>query len=238
MAISVPIPGPLRPARFVDRPNRFILRANIEPEGDLITAHLADPGRLKELLIDGTQVFVRRAEAGVTRKTEWTAALVSAPNGALVSLDTTLPNRLIRTALEQDSIPELEGWTLERPEVPIGRSRFDFLLQNPMGEQLVLEIKSVTMVQKGVGLFPDAPTERGTRHLEKLIEIAARPGWYGAVLFVVQRIDAEKVAAAGGIDPVFARALDEARAAGVRVFGRRCQVTLEELVLGIPVPVL
>lgn len=238
MAITVPIPGPLRPARFVDRPNRFIVRANIEPEGDLITAHLPDPGRLKELLVEGTQIFVRSAEMGSGRKTAWTAALVSAPSGALVSLDTTLPNHLIRVALEQEAVDELAGWALDRPEVPIGRSRFDFLLQNATGEQLVLEVKSVTMVQRNVGLFPDAPTERGTRHLQKLIEITERPGWHAAVLFVAQRIDAEEITAAAGIDPVFARTLDEARASGVRIFGRRCQVTLQELVLGIPVPVV
>ena len=237
MAISVPIEGPLRPARFVDRPNRFIVRANVQPEGDLITAHLPDPGRLTDLLVDGCELFVRK-EDGTGRKTQWTAVALSAPSGALVSLDTTLPNRLVKAALDVHELDELDGWILERPEVPIGRSRFDFLLKNSAGEQLVLEVKSVTMVQRNVGLFPDAPTDRGRRHLSELIEVAGKPGWSAAVLFVVQRIDADKVAMAAGIDPEFAQTLSAARDAGVRIFGRRCQVTLEELVLGIPVPVM
>jgi sugar fermentation stimulation protein A len=221
----------------VDRPNRFIVRARVEPEGDLITAHLPDPGRLVDLLVPDSRIFVRPVSAE-GRRTEWTALVISTANGVLVSLDTTLPNQLVHAAIDASEIEELDGWTIDRPEYPAGRSRFDFLLKNPVGEQLVLEVKSVTMVQRGVGLFPDAPTERGAKHLEKLIEISQKVGWYGAVLFIVQRVDADQVAAAGGIDPEFARTLQRARKAGVRVLARRCQVTLEEIVLGIGIPVL
>jgi sugar fermentation stimulation protein A len=236
VAISVPIPGPLRSARFVDRPNRFLVRVALEPEGEVVTAHLADPGRLTDMLVEGAQVFVRAIEEGA-RKTRWTAVLLSC-QGTLVSLDTVLPNKLIQRAIEKDALEELPGWMIERAEAPIGHSRFDYLLKNAAGEQMVLEIKSVTMVQRGVGLFPDAPTERGTRHLKQLIEIQSKQGWQTVVMFVAQRIDVDKVAAAAGIDPNFARALEEARAAGVRVMAKRCQVTLEEMVLGITVPVL
>lgn len=237
MAISVPIPGPLRSARLVDRPNRFLVRVALEPEGEVVTAHLADPGRLTDMLVEGSQVFVRAVEEEGTRKTKWTAVLLSA-QGTLVSVDTVLPNRLVRAALEKDAIEELPGWMIERCEAPIGHSRFDFLLANAAGEKLVLEIKSVTMVQRGVGMFPDAPSDRATRHLKQLIEIQSRPGWHTAVLFVVQRIDVEKVSAAHAIDPNFARALEEARASQVRVMAKRCQVTLEEIVLGNAVPVV
>jgi sugar fermentation stimulation protein A len=237
LAISVPIPGPLRSARLVDRPNRFLVRVALEPEGEVITAHLADPGRLTDMLVEGSQVFVRAIEDDGARKTKWTAALVSA-QGTLVSLDTTLPNRLIKQALDRDEIEELHGWMIDRAEAPIGHSRFDYLLKNASGEQLVLEIKSVTMMQRGVGLFPDAPTDRGTRHLKQLIEIQGQVGWHAAVLFVVQRVDVEKVSAATAIDPNFARALEEAKKAGVRIMAKRCQVTLEEIVLGITVPVV
>ena len=203
----------------------------------MITAHLADPGRLTDMLAEGSQVFVRAVEEAGSRKTKWTAQLVSA-QGTLVSLDTTLPNRLVKVALEKDAIEELNGWMIDRAEAPIGHSRFDYLLKNASGEQLVLEIKSVTMVQRGVGMFPDAPTDRGTRHIKQLIEIQGQVGWKSAVLFVVQRIDAEKVQAAKQIDPNFASALEEAKNAGVRIMANRCQVTLEEIVLGITVPVV
>lgn len=210
---------------------------SLEPEGEVVTAHLADPGRLTDLLVEGAQVFVRADAEEEGKKTRWTALMLSC-QGTLVSLDTTLPSQLIRRAIEQDAIEELPGWMIERADAPIGQSRFDYLLKNAAGEQLVLEIKSVTMVQRGVGLFPDAPNERGTRHLKQLTEIHAKQGWHAVMMFVVQRIDAEKVAAAAGIDPNFARALEEARNAGVRVMAKRCQVTLEELVLGNDIPVL
>ena len=118
----------------------------------------------------------------------------------------------------------------------MGRSRLDFLLSGPGGRKLALEVKSVTLVKDGVALFPDAVTERGARHLRELAEIAGRPGWEAAVLFVLQRSDATEIRAARSIDPGFADALAEAKEAGVRILGRRCQVFLDRVELGPAVP--
>ncbi|MGD2069119.1 MAG: DNA/RNA nuclease SfsA, partial [Gemmatimonadota bacterium] len=134
-----------------------------------------------------------------------------------------------------------------------GRSRFDFLLEGPRGTapgdgplptrerpepaRLVLEVKSVTLVDDGVALFPDAVTARGARHVRELADIAARDGWEGAVLFVLQRPDADRIVAARGIDPDFADALEGARRAGVRLLGRRCTVTPDRVTLGARVDV-
>lgn len=235
--MSVPIRGPLSSARVLDRPNRFVLRAHLEATDALVTAHLPDPGRLLELLTPEARIWVRPADPSENRRTEWTAVLVADPNGTLVSLDTQLPNRLVRQALIAEALPELEGWSLERAEVPVGRSRFDFLLTTLTGTQMVLEVKSVSLVEGDTGLFPDAPSERATRHLRELIELAGKTGWYGSVLFIAQRIDARRVRPAGHIDPAFAAALSAAQEAGIRLMARRCQVTLEELVLGVPIPV-
>jgi sugar fermentation stimulation protein A len=226
--IRVPFAAGLREARFVERPNRFLLHCDL---GDRVVAvHLADPGRLKELLLPGQPIWVRAA-GSPTRKTAWSAVLVQSPDGAgLVSVDTTMPNRLIRAALEARALEEFRGWTLEQAEWTHGRSRIDFLLARD-GRRLALEVKSVTLVENGVALFPDAVTARGARHVRELGDLARRDGWEAAVLFVLQRDDAHRIEAARSIDPAFATALAEARAAGLRVHGRRCRVTLTHLEL-------
>ena len=233
---STPIIGPLTKARFLRRPNRFLLQVRLEHTGSEVEAHMADPGRLRELLIPEKRLWLRPA-SNPERKTRWTAVLVESPDGSgLVSLDTTLPNRLIAEALRKKAISELRDWDLVRAEVKMGRSRFDFILSRGESEKLMLEVKSVTLVEDGVALFPDAVTERGARHVRELSEIAAKPGWEAAVLFVLQRPDAGEIRAARSIDPKFSEALTEAGKAGVRILGRRCTVLEDRVELGISVP--
>lgn len=200
---------------------------------------MADPGRLRELLLPGKRVWLRPASSA-NRRTRWTAVLVETPDGrGLVSLDTTLPNRLVRAALEAGALEEVRPWTLERAEWPHGRSRLDFLLTATERRPLVMEVKSVTLVEDdGVARFPDAVTARGARHVRELAALARSGEYEAAILFVLQRDDAGAIEAARSIDADFADALDEARRQGVRVLGRRCRVTPREVVLGSPVPVL
>jgi sugar fermentation stimulation protein A len=238
---ALPLPGALCEARFLERPNRFVVHARLR-NGRTAVAHLADPGRLLELLVPGRRLWLRPA-ADPLRKTRWSAILVESPDSSgLVSIDTTLPNRLIARALAEDALTELRGWRLERQEYTIGRSRFDFLLQRRRGgrgpRRMALEVKSVTLVRGRVGLFPDAVTARGARHVRELTALQQSGDWATAVLFVLQRADAECILPAAAIDPDFARAVIEARRAGVRVFGRRCLVDLESLTLGPAVPVV
>jgi sugar fermentation stimulation protein A len=237
-AIHIPFPGPLREARFIARPNRFLLHCALEPcEPDTlpVPVHLADPGRLKELLLPGQRVWLRPAPSP-TRKTAWSAVLVETPDGeGLVSVDTTMPNRLIHRALEADALDEFAGWAMERAEWTHGRSRIDFLLARDV-RKLALEVKSVTLVEDGVALFPDAITARGARHVRELADLARQDHWEAAILFVLQRDDAHRVEAARSIDPAFADALAEAKDAGVQVLARRCRVTLQGLELAAPVP--
>lgn len=232
----MPIAGPLQPATFLDRPNRFVVRARTELDHAEIEAHLPDPGRLVDLLVPGARIWLR-PESGAGRRTRHSAVLVAAPTGALVSLDTLLPNRLIGEALRHGAMEELAGFDLEAAEVPWGRSRLDFGLRDLAGNRVLAEVKGVSWAQAGVGRFPDAPTDRGVRHLEHLIEVAARPGLGAALILVAQRSDVEAIEAAPEIDPAFAAALTRAAESGVRIIGRRCQLTLEEMMLGIPVPV-
>lgn len=254
--IHVPFPAPLLPARFVTRPNRFLLMCTLDDadrgacpaaaapgaapspvtrSAEPVAVHLADPGRLKELLLPGRRVWLRPA-ASPTRKTDWSAVLVESPDGTgLVSVDTSMPNRLIHRALAAGALEEFGGWSLERAEWAHRRSRIDFLLTRGT-RKLALEIKSVTLVEDGVARFPDAITARGARHVRELTELAQHPDWEAAILFVLQRDDAHRIEAAHTIDPTFATALADAKTAGVRILGRRCQVTLTHLHLGPPVP--
>ena len=187
---TTPIPGPLSQARFIQRYNRFLLQVRLIDTGEAVDAHMADPGRLRELLLPEKRIWIRPA-SNPARKTRWTAVLVESPNGEeLVSLDTTLPNRLIGEALRAGAMAEFRGWRFERAEVTMGRSAWTFLLNRDHDRKLALEVKSVTLVEDGLALFPDAITERGARHVRELAEIASREGWEAAVLFVLQRSDA------------------------------------------------
>ena len=234
--VEVSLGGPLVEARFIARPNRFVVEAEL-PSGEPATAHLADPGGLRELLLADRRLWLRPAAAAGRRKTRWTVVLVERPGGrGLVSVDTMLPNRLIGAALSASTLAELEGWSLLRSEFPVGRHRIDFLLGGPAGRELLLEVKSVTLVEAGEALFPDAVTARGAGHLRLLTE-EVRRGRAAALMFVVQRGDARRFRAACRIDPVFAEALDEARSAGVELYARRCRVALHRIALGAPLPV-
>lgn len=270
----------LRPGVFVERPNRFLTRVLLDgppgrPMGDPVEAHLPDPGRLRELLVPGRRVLVRPVPLPPSgkplRRTRFTLVLVETPDRkGLVSLDTTLPNRLVGEALAEGVMGEFDGWRLDRAEVRHGASRFDFRLvrqepepvsgpssgtESPSGASsaaevppvtsreaetstfLYLEVKSVTLVEEGRALFPDAVTARGARHLGELAELA-RQGTATAVLFVAQRDDVREIEAARSIDPSFAEALAEARRAGVQVYGRRCRVSAAGVELLDPVPVV
>jgi sugar fermentation stimulation protein A len=233
--IRVPLAPDLAPATFVDRPNRFLVLAALE-EGQVVECHLPDPGRLKEMLVPGRRLLLEPA-ADPDRRTRWTVRLVeAAPEGSgWVSVDTGIPNRLIEQALRAGVLDEFREWAFVRREVTRGGSRFDFLLERPEDDRLYLEVKSVTLVEGGVGLFPDAVTARGTRHVRELTEIV-REGGHAAVLFVLQRPDARAIRAARRIDPDFARELARAEEAGVRILGRRCTASRSAVTLGEPVP--
>jgi sugar fermentation stimulation protein A len=234
--IAISLPGPLQAAYFVDRPNRFAARVRLlSPDGPLVLAHLADPGRLRELLLPGAAVRVRPA-GGPGRTTAWSVVLVESPDGEPVPVDTSLAGRLVREALRLEALDELAGWRLDRAEVRIGASRIDYLLADAAGRHLALEVKAVSLLRDGVAYFPDAVTARGRRHL---LELAGRAdaGEAAAVLFVVQRAGARAVRAAADIDPAFAFALASARAAGVRLLAREALVAGGELRLGAAVPV-
>jgi len=201
----------LIPARFIERPNRFLARLRIE--GEIIEAHVPDPGRLKELLLPEAEVLVRY-HPSPSRKTEYTLTLVR-KDEVWVSVNSTLPNRFVHRLLEENRLPEFADYPTISPEVSHGNSRFDFRLENGNGMYWI-EVKSVTLVSDHVGLFPDAPTSRGTRHVNHLVELLER-GDRAGVLFIVQRPDAEVFAPNWITDPDFSSALKEGHDRGLKI---------------------
>lgn len=225
-----PFDAELVTARFLRRPNRFVVHAELE-DGEEVRAHLPNPGRMEQILAPGRTLGLEPAGRG-DRKTDWSAVLARTPGeSGWISLVTTLPNRLVAEGLSSGRLEELADWEVERSEPTLGDSRLDFLLTRD-DRRMALEVKSVSLEREGLGLFPDAVTERGTRHLRELTEIAGRDGWEAAVLFVAQREDVRAVTAAPDIDPAFTEALQRAREAGVRVLGRRCEVSRRGVALG------
>ena len=159
-----------------------------------------------------------------------------APGRVLVSADSRLPPALLSEAFHERRLPPFAEFTMARREVVYGDSRLDLLLSGPHGACFI-EVKSVTLVEDGVGLFPDAPTERGRRHLGALAR-AVEEGYRAAAVFVIQREDARACTPHDASDPAFGRALREAVASGVEAYAYVCRVTRREIRLAHAVPVL
>lgn len=215
------IVGPLFDGTFVDRPNRFLTIVKID--GIKVKSHLPDPGRLNELLLPGALLKVRPVSPKglpdngqiTNRKTEWTTVMVKTCN-QWVSIDTTLPNRFVRWLLEKGDLPFLIDFHIVKQEVTVGHHRFDFLLEDARS-LLYLEVKSVTLVENGVAMFPDAVTVRGKHHLEALAKMS-NEGKNTGVLFVCQRSDVVEFRPQWNRDPKFSKALINAVAAGVKIW--------------------
>ncbi len=229
--VGVRFPRPLVAARFIRRLNRFA--ALVEVAGRRERVHVRNSGRLHELLSPGRAVLLEPASTE-GRRTRFTLALVRLPSG-YVSADAHLPNALVAEGLRCQAIPGFRGYQILRREPAMGRNRTDFLLLR-RGRECFLEVKSVTLVQQGVALFPDAPTVRGRAHLEHLIA-ARRRGLGAAILFVIQRGDASAFAPNRDADPEFGEALRRACRAGVRVRAMVCRVDPRAVRLTRAVPV-
>lgn len=178
--------GKMRPfnniirATFLKRPNRFLVRCKWK--GRILSAFLPNPGRLRELLFPGRIIHLVREEKPLDRKTLYTAVAVDR-EGQPIMLHTHRTNEVARTLLQERKIPGLENARIVRSEIRVGRSRFDFLLKQG-NQDILLEVKSCTLVGKSVAMFPDAVTERGARHLRELAKISEE-GVRAVFLFIV-----------------------------------------------------
>ncbi len=218
------------PARFIARPNRFIALAEIG--GAEQVCHVKNTGRCRELLLPGAQVFVAKAE-NPKRKTGYD--LISVYKGdRLINIDSQAPNRLFAEWVQQGGL--FHDVTLLRPETTYGASRFDFYIE-AAGRKIFAEIKGVTLEENGAVFFPDAPTERGVKHLRELTA-ALGEGYDAYAVFIVQMKGATRFSPNDNTHPAFGAALRQAAAAGVRVLAVDCSVTADSIQIADSVPVV
>ena len=210
---------PLVPARLIRRYKRFLADITLEGSGAEVTAHCANPGSMMGL-----------AEPKKKLKYGW--RLVDHENGHFTGVDTSLPNRALKAVINARGIPELAAYETVRPEQKYGEnSRIDFLLQQAGLPDAYVEVKSVTLSrQSGLAEFPDSVTARGTKHLGELAQMT-REGHRAVLFYLVQRTDCECVSVASDIDPTYAKALADAKAAGVEVLAYGTQITPEQITL-------
>jgi sugar fermentation stimulation protein A len=209
-------------ATLHSRPNRFTGIVQL-PNNTTTKAYIPNPGRMSDFMNKGSQVLLRKTEKH-GRKTKFDLIAVKY-QGELVSIDSRLPNRLIHKALNRNTLRELNHPSKILPEHTFGSSRIDFYLEKNNTKYLI-EVKSCTLVEKGVALFPDAPTTRGQRHLQELISAAAK-GYHPYIIFVVQRSDAQLFKPNKNIDPEFARLMSIAAKKGVTIQAYTCNITEE-----------
>ena len=216
--------------RFLSRPNRFI--AHVELDGRTEVVHVKNTGRCRELLIPGATVYLEKSD-NPARKTQYD--LIAVEKGTLlVNMDAQAPNQVFREWAEAGNFQE--GLTLLRPETTWGDSRFDFYWEAG-GRRGFVEVKGVTLEEDGHACFPDAPTERGVKHLNELARCQA-DGYEAAVCFVLQMAGMKDFAPNDRTHPAFGDALRQAAQAGVRIMARECAVTPDSLTIGAAVPVL
>ena len=218
----------MRPGKFLARPNRFI--AHIEIDGSVQICHVKNTGRCKELLVPGCTVWCQESDKP-ERKTKFD--LIAVQKGdRLINMDSQAPNAAAKEWLAGGGLGEIENL---RAEVFQGDSRFDFAFRKD-GIQCFLEVKGVTLETDGVCAFPDAPTERGVKHLEGLTQLS-KEGFGAYVLFVIQMEDVRYLHPNYVTDPAFDKALQEAAAAGVQVLAVDCAVTPGTMTIQNPVEV-
>lgn len=203
---------------FLDRPNRFI--AHVEMDGRRETVHVKNTGRCRELLLPGAEVWLT-APGTEGRKTKYDLVTVRKENGMLVNIDSQAPNAVVREWLER------QGYDVIIPEYTYGDSRIDFYLERGM-EKTLMEVKGCTLEIDGIGYFPDAPTDRGVKHLRELAK-AVKNGYRTVIAFAIQMDGITEVRPNIQTHPEFGDAMREAAEAGVEILFLPCHVETDQL---------
>lgn len=214
--------------RFISRPNRFI--AKVEIGGRETVVHVKNTGRCRELLVPGAVAYLEAAD-NPERRTAWDLIAVE-KNGILINMDSQAPNRAAEEWMKSGGL--IPGAEVRR-EVRYGDSRLDFLLSYG-GRLCYTEVKGVTLENDGIAMFPDAPTERGVKHLRELIR-AVEEGYDACALFIVQMKGVREFRPNDTTHPEFGKVLRAASESGVRIAAMDCIVTPDSLNLDSPVPV-
>ncbi|MBP1925191.1 sugar fermentation stimulation protein A [Sedimentibacter acidaminivorans] len=207
----------IKKAKFINRPNRFI--ANIEIDGKNEICHVKNTGRCKELLTDNATVFVEEFDSS-TRKTKYD--LISVYKGErLINMDSQVPNKVFHEWVKNSGL--FENITMIKPEYKYGNSRFDFYIET-IDKKIFVEVKGVTLEENDVAMFPDAPTLRGLKHINELIN-SVEDGFEAYVVFIVQMKNIKYFTPNNKTHMEFGEALVLAKSKGVNILALDCEVT-------------
>lgn len=216
--------------RFVERPNRFIAKINID--GQIETVHVKNTGRCAELLVPGAEVYLQKSD-NPERKTKWDLIGVK-KEGRLINMDSQVTNTVVKEWVEQSGF--FKEITLIRPETTYGRSRFDLYVETKE-KKIFIEVKGVTLEENGIVRFPDAPTQRGIKHVEELCK-AVKDGYESYIFFVIQMSGVKFFTPNIDTQPEFGEALKKAKDKGVKILAYDCDVTKDTINIRKEVPVI
>lgn len=219
-------------ATFLQRPNRFIAHVLIDGKEEIV--HVKNTGRCREILQAGVKVYLEQA-SNPNRKTKY--SLISAYKGdRLINIDSQIPNAIIEKAVKDGKITGIDKTTFVKREVTYGKSRFDLYYETEESKGFI-EVKGATLEIDGMITFPDAPTERGTKHVLEMID-AVKAGYEGSIVFLVQMKGVDYFTPNKKMDPDFSKALKKANKAGVRVLAYDCIVSEDSIEINEEVPVI
>lgn len=203
---------------FENRPNRFIAHVNIDGKTEVV--HVKNTGRCREILTPGTEVVLSISD-NPNRKTKYDLIAAYKPDFGLINIDSQAPNQVVKEWLQA------QNFDLIKPEYKFGASRLDFYLEKD-NRKILMEVKGCTLEIDGIGYFPDAPTERGTKHLKELTA-AVSQGYECYIAFVIQMYGINEVRPNTSTDKAFAEALESAQNSGIKILFLECEVAEDEL---------
>ncbi|MEM7751931.1 MAG: DNA/RNA nuclease SfsA [Pseudomonadota bacterium] len=229
---------PLVPARLIRRYKRFLADVTLEADGREVVAHCPNPGSMMGLAEPGMRVWLEPND-DPKKKLKFGWRLVELEDGHMAGIDTAVPNRVVKEALQARVVPELARYCTVRPEVTYStNSRIDFLLSEPGLPDAYVEVKNVHLMrQPGLAEFPDCVTKRGAKHLGDLTAMVAE-GHRAVMLYLVQRTDCDRFLLARDLDPGYGAAFDAARAAGVEMLCYQTEIARDGVTMARALPVL
>ncbi len=221
----------VKSAEFIKRPNRFIAHVKIDNREEIV--HVKNTGRCKEILKEGTKVILEQSE-NKNRKTKY--SIIAANKGnMLINIDSQVPNKVVYDGVLEGKIKELSNIGALRREVVYGNSRFDLYFEKDRRKGFI-EVKGVTLEERGIALFPDAPTERGSKHIYEMIK-AVDEGYLGYLFFLIQMNKISYFTPNTERDPKFAAALKTAKEKGVNILAYDSIISENEIKIGKPIKV-
>ena len=216
--------------KFIERPNRFIAMVDIKGKSE--KCHVKNTGRCRELLLPGAEVYLEKS-SNPDRKTAYDLVGVK-KGGILINMDSQAPNKAVKEWLEEEVF--FKNVTYLKPECKYGNSRIDFYLELEKRRKLFIEVKGVTLEEDGTARFPDAPTERGIKHIRELVQ-AVKEGYEAYILFVIQMKEILQFEPNDRTHKAFGDALRKAQEQGVKILAYDCVVTEDTMKLDKPVKV-